>query len=49
MCPHYIVDEDQFGVGLGEWCELIDELVCIMCLTGTDTMQDPDDSEDIPY
>lgn len=51
MCRHYIVDEDQFGVGVNEWCELIVDLLYEFGIyhpyPSIDSESDSD--EDIPY
>lgn len=48
MCPQYIVNEDEFGANLGEYCQLVIDLLYQFGIHKVDDSEQ-DSDEDIPY
>lgn len=48
MCPQYIANEDEFGVNLGEYCQLAIDLLYQFGIHKVDDSEQ-DSGEDIPY
>lgn len=48
MCPQYVVNEDEFGANLGEYCQLAIDLLYQFGIRKVDDSEQ-DSDEDIPY